>query len=812
MCSLPTQFAFSDPISTISLPEDSSTKSEPAENEFSAVEGQNINENEEVDDAIPLEEEANKTDDNSDESENDSENTPQSEEEQSGISLLANRYDTPLAAGRYYIRPVISETRVLEVAGGSSNDCAYIQISALSMTPRQRFDVSYDDQTGFYTIKSANSGKSLDVPWANTTVGTKIWQYSANTTNAQKWVIKADTQRPGAFIITSALSTSEQLVLDIAGAMNTDGNSLTIYSMNGTAAQSFVFIPEVALSTPGNYDLADGFYTITSSLPGGLVLDIAGASEADGAALQLYSANNTLAQVFHIKKDSDGFYSIHPANTTAALDVQYGNLLAGTPIWQYSSNNTAAQRWALNINTDGSVTFISKVSGLALDVCGGSNRPGTLLWQWYPNGTPAQCFYLTAPKPISGYVTFTPWTQPAKRIDVVNGSRINGSNIQAYQANNSLGQTFEVKLISAGVYAFRSVNSGCYITAGNGNVHQEIGDAAGANDARNYAPKNSQLWLLDYAPGGYTFKSVATGQAMTLTTGGMDGHDIRLANPSAAQTQVFKITQTWLRPLAKTYTINNIYGLCIDSRDSSISNGTTIQAATANNGAAQKWNIKYAYDDLFTISCVRSQKVVDILYGSTANGAAVQLYDYNGTAAQLWRLIPSGDGWFYLQSASGMYLTVNGSQHGTAATVSREITGSIQRFRFEETTYYGYSGTYVEVNLSTQKLIYIKNGVLLVACDVVTGKPSTSTPTGSFRILYKQRDTVLVGPGYASPVKYWMPFTNTGVGLHDASWQPWFGGNRYTYAGSHGCVNMPEWAARDLFNVISAGDTVWVHW
>jgi lipoprotein-anchoring transpeptidase ErfK/SrfK len=56
-----------------------------------------------------------------------------------------------------------------------------------------------------------------------------------------------------------------------------------------------------------------------------------------------------------------------------------------------------------------------------------------------------------------------------------------------------------------------------------------------------------------------------------------------------------------------------------------------------------------------------------------------------------------------------------------------------------------------------------------------------------------------------------MPF-NGGIGLHDASWQPWFGGNRYRTNGSHGCINMPLAAAKTLYANISIGDTVKVHY
>ena len=47
-----------------------------------------------------------------------------------------------------------------------------------------------------------------------------------------------------------------------------------------------------------------------------------------------------------------------------------------------------------------------------------------------------------------------------------------------------------------------------------------------------------------------------------------------------------------------------------------------------------------------------------------------------------------------------------------------------------------------------------------------------------------------------------MPF-NGGIGFHDASWQPYFGGNRFREGGgSHGCINLPADKAAELYNRI----------
>ena len=114
--------------------------------------------------------------------------------------------------------------------------------------------------------------------------------------------------------------------------------------------------------------------------------------------------------------------------------------------------------------------------------------------------------------------------------------------------------------------------------------------------------------------------------------------------------------------------------------------------------------------------------------------------------------------------------------------------------------------TYVEVNLSKQYIWFYKEGMLITQGDIVTGNlmKEYDTPEGTYTLDYKKANAVLRGPGYASPVKYWMPF-NGGIGLHDASWRSTFGGDIYRTNGSHGCVNLPTKVAGEIFNNIEPG-------
>ncbi len=129
--------------------------------------------------------------------------------------------------------------------------------------------------------------------------------------------------------------------------------------------------------------------------------------------------------------------------------------------------------------------------------------------------------------------------------------------------------------------------------------------------------------------------------------------------------------------------------------------------------------------------------------------------------------------------------------------------------------------TYIEVDLSAQHMWYIQNGSVVFESDVVTGSPGRDTPAGVFEILTKKRNKTLVGaivpstgkPEYRTPVSYWARVTWSGIGFHDATWQPAFGGQLYKQGyGSHGCINMPLGAVKTFYEMISVGDPVVIHY
>ncbi|MBQ9015553.1 MAG: L,D-transpeptidase family protein [Firmicutes bacterium] len=165
-------------------------------------------------------------------------------------------------------------------------------------------------------------------------------------------------------------------------------------------------------------------------------------------------------------------------------------------------------------------------------------------------------------------------------------------------------------------------------------------------------------------------------------------------------------------------------------------------------------------------------------------------------------------------------------QEGEAAQLIEDINShkDVSRQPVWATTGYGeYSlnigNTYIDIDVTKQKLIFFKDGRKAFSSDVVTGcrNYGTTTPTGLYSVLNKARDINLKGRNidgskYSSFVHYWMAFLGGSYGMHDASWRTEFGGDIWITNGSHGCVNMPPSTIPKLYEMVDYGTPVIVHY
>jgi len=180
------------------------------------------------------------------------------------------------------------------------------------------------------------------------------------------------------------------------------------------------------------------------------------------------------------------------------------------------------------------------------------------------------------------------------------------------------------------------------------------------------------------------------------------------------------------------------------------------------------------------------------------------------------------------QSTRGDMVSVKGSTYGTEINQKVEVefllssllseeyhSGTMQRhipvYQREafNRSKNEIGGTYIEVDMTEQRMYYYEEGRLKLETDIVTGNTSRrmGTPEGVNYVYDKETDRVLRGRDYASFVKYWMPVKGN-YGIHDASWRNKFGGRIYQKNGSHGCINTPTDDMAKLYEMVEIGTPV----
>jgi L,D-transpeptidase-like protein len=133
------------------------------------------------------------------------------------------------------------------------------------------------------------------------------------------------------------------------------------------------------------------------------------------------------------------------------------------------------------------------------------------------------------------------------------------------------------------------------------------------------------------------------------------------------------------------------------------------------------------------------------------------------------------------------------SQSLDGATVS-ELLNGVGSFHVR----YPKDGTHVEGDLSRQLLAEINGSRVVWIYPISSGKPSTPTVLGRFRVYYRV-------PGYLPDGMYFSSFFFRGYAIHGYNPAP-------DYPASHGCMRLPIIDAISVYNWVNYGDWVDVYY
>lgn len=389
--------------------------------------------------------------------------------------------------------------------------------------------------------------------------------------------------------------------------------------------------------------LADGTYTIQSSVNSRYVLDIANGSTASGANVQLYQSNDTPAQQFKVTHDSQGYVTFTNVKSGKVLDVYNGTAKNGNNVWQFTSNNSRAQKWIVRQDGNGYSIISALNSNYVLNIANGKAYNGNNVELYAYSGSSSNRWLFN--KSVSkeekilsiananrlAIADGTYEIRSAKNngfvLDVSNGSTLAGANIQLWQSNGTQAQAFKVSHDSNGFVTFTSVKSGKVLDVfdGKAKAYQNVWQF-NSNNSR------AQKWIVQQTSSGYKIMSA----------------------------------------------IDTNYVL--DLYNGSVRNGGNIQVFSSNDTIAQRWNFAKQTTDRDTCNAIASTNKglmpdgvyyiknqnknfsLDVQNNSLYAGGNVWLYSLNKSNFQKWKISHDSQGYVLFENVgSGMYLAVSGS-------------------------------------------------------------------------------------------------------------------------------------------------------
>ena len=121
--------------------------------------------------------------------------------------------------------------------------------------------------------------------------------------------------------------------------------------------------------------------------------------------------------------------------------------------------------------------------------------------------------------------------------------------------------------------------------------------------------------------------------------------------------------------------------------------------------------------------------------------------------------------------------------------------------------------TYIEIDLTAQRMVFYKNGTPIADAPVVSGNPyvpNCATPTGCYTVGETKSSYTVNGEDYPSAVNYWIPFDEN-LGINDAPWRTAFGEQLYEFEGTHGSICAPADQMQIIYNNVEKNTPVVIY-
>ncbi len=575
------------------------------------------------------------------------------------------KYSAPSAAldktiedGEYLIQCQSVNGSVLQINDDGSAYSSALSLATSNMKDSQKFKFERDSSTGYYRIKSSDSGKYLGLISSGGKYSACIAQrsYSSDDVSLQ-W--KVESNSDGSVVIKAAVNEG------YCFGSASDGSKVQLHSANGTAAQRFSLI-STSPKVEGGRTVDDGVYTVSLSSDRSIALGISGSSVGDGGNAQATAAAGLASQKFRFTLKDDGFYEVLNLNSGKVLDADGGNLVLGTNVLQWSDCSTDNQRWAVQ-RCEGGYRLVCKANGLALALGAGAHA-GSNAFVSVPADGQGQVFSIepaVLERVVSdGEYVVSSQVEATQVFDIAGASTENGARLEVYRSNMAQNQRFRFERDGdTGFYKVTCVGSGKVLDDDNRSVSN--GAAVIQYDSTDAL---NQRWIVQREGSGLSIRSaIDPSYCIDLTGGGAsDCTKAEVYRYGGGENQRFSLISTKIAPVSESedYGFEGWYGISPASDDSlriDIAKASSVDGAKAllygsNSGFNQLFNLEYE-NGYYRLISACSGKALELEAGSVVPGIAAQQASISDSPNQKWKVERNEDGTYsFICIANGLKL------------------------------------------------------------------------------------------------------------------------------------------------------------
>lgn len=273
----------------------------------------------------------------------------------------------------------------IDVIDGSEKDGMQLQIFNDKDSLAQRFQVKRVGENEV-SIRTAASGGWLKEN--NSKKGAEVVQSGNSKTKIDKantWKVEYDN---GIVFINK----ESGLALTINGDYSNQ-SKIEVNDKSNTDKQKFIVRTEDLINT--------GYYNLQTAY--GTLMDVDNAGTTDGTNIKTWSKTGGNAQVFEIKRKSDG-YQIESPISGLIVEVANDSKDNKANVQLGTKKETTSQKWIPEIADGGYLTFKNVNSGLMLNVEGDNKKSGTNINQEKENKGNSQKWKIVATKLTDEYI------------------------------------------------------------------------------------------------------------------------------------------------------------------------------------------------------------------------------------------------------------------------------------------------------------------------------------------------------------------------------------------------------------------------